>query len=126
MSSPFLPELKTQSQFTLMQLQQFLGHLNWAHPFLCLSTHELQPLFNAFQGHLSPTDSILITKVMKHTIHQINAALRHTVVDCIHSLCPLQLVILNTPKLATGLLCSPKSDKAISVAEWLYLSNTPP
>ena len=97
-SSLLWPELKTPSQFTLVQLQQFLGHLNWACPFLCLSTPELQPLFNALQGHQSPADSMQITKGIKHTIHQINAALRCTMVHCI-IFYPLQLVVLNNPQL---------------------------
>ncbi|CAM4647038.1 unnamed protein product [Lepidochelys kempii] len=125
-AAPVRPELILPQPLTLVKLQQILGHLNWIRPYFRLPTSMLQPLFELLRGARALGAVIAITE--KHTacIRQINAALSQQFVDRLPEVRPIRLVLLATPHTPTSALFVPRTDTAVSIIEWLYLSSTPP
>ena len=125
-SIPALPQLKIPSSFTLMELQSLLGHINWARPFLALSTNDLSPLFAALAGHTSPADVIPVTASMKAALQLISQRFRLQAVDRLPTKDTLlSCAILATPLLPTAVLYAPDKKDRIAIIEWLHLPHTP-
>ncbi|CAM4673739.1 unnamed protein product [Lepidochelys kempii] len=125
-AAPVCLELVLPQPLTLVKLQQILGHLNWIRPYFRLLTSMLQPLFELLRGARAPGAVIAITEEHIACIRQINAVLSQQFVDRLTEVCPLRLVLLATPHMPTVALFVPRTDTAVSIIEWIYLSSTPP
>lgn len=127
-STPLLPQISIPNSLTLVQLQQLLGNINWARPYLGLTTAELMPLFAALKGHTHPSDIISMSTAMKQALEVVNAKLLLKSVDRVpaQSATTLSAAILPTPALPTAIIFAKKDAKEIFIIEWLHLPNTPP
>ncbi|CAM5130592.1 unnamed protein product [Natator depressus] len=125
-AAPVRPALTLPQPLTLVKLQQILGHLNWIRPYFRLPTSMLQPLFELLRGARAPGAVIAITEEHIACIRQINAALSQQFVDRPPEVRPLRLILLATPHTPTAALFVPRTNTAVSIIEWLYLSSTPP
>ncbi|CAM5159241.1 unnamed protein product [Natator depressus] len=86
----------------------------------------LQLLFELLRGARAPGAVIAITEEHIACIRQINAVLSQQFVDRLTEVRPLRLVLLATPHTPTAALFVPRTDTAVSIIEWIYLSSTPP
>ena len=134
-SVPEMPQMKIPTSFTLSELQSLLGNINWARPFLNVSTAELSPLFSALSGHSSPADVIPVTPEMRSALQLVSTRLRTASVDRRPSETSALACAIFQQKssyssrsvnLPTGIIYSPLSPSQIAIIEWLHLSHTPP
>ena len=123
-SSPVVPSLALPSSVTLVQLQQYLGSLNWARPYMGFTTSQLAPLFSALAGASSPSDIIHLSPEQLDTLTQVNNALRTKWVDRCQENVPLSLLLLNTPSIPTACLVQ-VLPSSLLIIEWIHLPHTP-
>ncbi|XP_013917235.1 PREDICTED: endogenous retrovirus group K member 11 Pol protein-like [Thamnophis sirtalis] len=123
-SQPVLPELTLPHTCTLVELQKYLGTLNWARPYMGLTTVQLQPLFDLLKGGKQPGDNIQIGENQKECLELISRALNQKWVDRCEEGVPISVAILGTPVLPTGILFQKEKDKLL-ILEWIHLPNTP-
>uniref|UniRef100_A0A8C7E1Z3 Uncharacterized protein n=1 Tax=Naja naja TaxID=35670 RepID=A0A8C7E1Z3_NAJNA len=123
-AAPSLPALNLSPQPTLIQLQQYLGAINWARPYMALTTAQLSPLSSALSQGSHPADSITLNDAQNQFLQLVNAALQSRWVDRMTRDVPLDLLIANTPQLPTGAIVQ-LIDSKLLILEWLHLSHTP-
>ena len=119
-ATPAIPQLTLPAKFSCVQLQQFLGHLNLAQPYIQITTDMLAPFFKLLKQLKSPSASILKTHKLDRTLSTINAHLTSQFVDHLpHPHSPLRLALLPGCPFASTVLFSKDAQK-IHVLERLY------
>lgn len=124
-ASPVLPRLSIPNPTTLVQLQQILGTINWARPYLGLPTSVLSPLFQALVGHKHPADVINLTEEQLLALEKVNMFSQKKWVNRASFNQPLHLALFYTPLLMTAALIQVLPTKTILFLEWLHLQNSP-
>ena len=105
-ATPAIPQLTLPAKFSCVQLQ-FLGHLNWARPYIQNTTDMLAPFFKLLKQLKSPSASILKTPKLDRTLSTINAHLTSQFVDHLpHPHSPLRLALLPGCPFASTVLFS--------------------
>lgn len=66
--SPMGPNLKVKHKYSLNELQQLCGQINWLKPFLPLTPAELRPLYDLMTKGNSPSSKITLILAAKSTI----------------------------------------------------------
>ncbi|XP_013920191.1 PREDICTED: endogenous retrovirus group K member 11 Pol protein-like [Thamnophis sirtalis] len=123
-ASPVIPKLPEMDKCTLVQLQQYLGSINWARPYMGLTTGQVQPLFALLAGGKEPATVLTIGEKERQCIQLIQTAMTKRWVDRMIPQVPLSAAIFNTENLPTGCLLQIQQKKAF-VVEWIHLANTP-
>lgn len=122
-SLPVLPELQLPNPVSYVNLQQYLGALNWIRPYACLTTDQLAPLFNALRRGRAPTDQIKLTLPELRVLSLVNTQLATRWVDrCLPNV-PLRLAIMRPEKQCLGFLFQEAPQGSVLIVEWLHLPN---
>lgn len=96
--------IRTSHLKTLNDFQQLLGNINWLRGYLSLPRSDLQPLFFILEGNPDVNSSRDLTPMGKVALEKVELAIEKA------SLCrfdpekPLQLCILKTKTIPTGVL----------------------
>lgn len=121
-SSPVLPSLALTRETSFVQLQQYLGAINWIRPYACLTTDQLSPLFSALKRGRAPADKIRLTPAETQVVQLVNDALAQRWVDRCLPDTPLRLAIFKPGRQCLGFLFQ-SAPPAVHIIEWLHLAN---
>uniref|UniRef100_A0A8C7E306 ribonuclease H n=1 Tax=Naja naja TaxID=35670 RepID=A0A8C7E306_NAJNA len=119
---PVMARANLGSSPTLLQLQTWLGNINWTRPYTKLTTEELKPLFEGLKGGVEPTDIILLTKQQQEVVKLVEERFQyHWTNKCAENV-PVVLEIL-TGRLPTAVLA--QETAPVRILEWIHLRHTP-
>jgi hypothetical protein len=97
---------------TLNDFQKLLGDINWLHPALKLTTCELSPLFKILQGDTQPSSPSYLTQEGHTALAKVEQAIHNSQRICVDYSQPIQLLILPTTSLPTGVFGSLREYKS--------------
>jgi hypothetical protein len=104
---------------TLNDFQKLLGDRNWLRPALKLTTRELSPVFKSLQGETQPSSPRYLTPEGCVALAKVEQAIHNSQRIRIDYFQPIQLLILPTTSLPTGVLWQSQG-----VLEWLHLPHS--
>lgn len=96
------PQLRLDGLKTLNDFQKLLGDINWLLPYLKLTKHDLQPLYEVLRGDIDPASPRELTPNARKTLHTVEEAIAQQTVSFIDYNRPLQYLIFNTKLSSTA------------------------
>lgn len=122
-SMPQIILFKLSSHPTLVELQKWLGNINWIRPSIGLTTLQLAPLFDALKGLKNPGDKVQLSQDQIKVVELVQQTVGIQWVDrCIDN--QHLNVILFQDRLPTAAIFQ-YFNKKVFILEWLHLAHTP-
>ncbi|KAL2309372.1 LOW QUALITY PROTEIN: hypothetical protein Nmel_005569 [Mimus melanotis] len=109
---------------TVTDVPKLVGSIGWITPYLRITNHQMQPLFELLSQITSSTDERQLTTPAKKAIEEVELALTHKFVNRIDTSVDVQLFTLKDHEIPCGILCqwNDEWEGKLHILEWIFLS----
>jgi hypothetical protein len=97
-------EIHKDNLKALNDFQKLLHDINWVCPALKFTTHKLSPLFKILQGDTQPSSPRYLTPEGRMALAKVEQAIHYSQRTRVDYSQPIQLLILPSTSLPTGVL----------------------